>query len=69
MFFTNNVTIDGNGQLTYGLCRWVYFNEFAIDGYGVNTFGFIWGAGSIWTDCGPIPETEWTACTCNSSCY
>jgi hypothetical protein len=68
-FVSNVVDINANGQLVYGLTRFVYASEFAIDGYGLNTFGFIWGAGGIWTSCGAIPVTEWTACECNASCY
>lgn len=32
----------------------------AISGVGLNTFGFLWDAGDIWTDCCVTVTTVWT---------
>lgn len=51
-----DVTVNARGQQDYGL-----YGD-SVDGFGVNTYGFVWSCGSIW-DVGQDPiTTTWIDC-------
>jgi len=59
-----DVEIDGLALLTYGF---VGEDEAALEGLGLNTFGFLWPVNGIWTSCICVDEsveTTWTECDC-----
>lgn len=59
-----NVRIEGQALETFGFTA----NQ-TISGVGLNTFGFLWAAEDIWTDCDGSITTTWTDCTdCTGGC-
>jgi hypothetical protein len=42
-------------------------NSVSISGFGLTTFGFLWGANDIWTNLDNIQQVTWTVdpCDCN----
>lgn len=62
-----NATIDGVGQLTYGLAWWPDTGA-SISGLGLETIGFLWLKNDIWVDCDACVEATWTECDCNDQC-
>jgi len=55
---TFDVQIMGEAVIDYGLTA-----SGVLDGFGLNTFGFIWGRGNIWFACEDTSLTStWTDC-------
>ena len=58
-----NATINGPGQLTYGL-TWNPDTGYSVSGLGLVTFGFLWICNDIWSDADPCVEAVWTETDC-----
>lgn len=63
---THKVTVNGPAALTGGFVGNI--TSWTIGGYGLVTFGFLWGLNDIWTPCCEAQEVTWEACDCNASC-
>ena len=68
MAVSHNVRIDGLAQLTYGLVGNEAGGAMSISGYGLVTFGFLWGVADIWTDVGDCQVVTWDDCPCTVDC-
>lgn len=62
-----NATIDGVGQLTYGL-TWFPLTGQSVSGLGLVTDGFLWLVNDIWVDVNPPTDPNWQECPCNANC-
>lgn len=51
--YSHPVVINPLGQQTFGLVGWR--GTYALSGYGLATFGFVWGIADIWI---PIDNCE-----------
>lgn len=60
-----NVIIDPLALCVAGFCG--NFPTPTLSGYGLDTFGFIWGASAIWVNTDNITQVTWTpdVCDCN----
>lgn len=52
-----DVTVNGRGLLDYGLFG------YSVDGFGINTYGFIWLCSSIWDNADENITTTWVSCS------
>lgn len=41
---------------------------YALSGYGLTTFGFIWGVNDIWVDADDCQDVTWDDCACAEDC-
>jgi len=51
-----DVTLNGLGLNDFG----IYGKS--VDGFGLNTFGFVWACNSIWNPCIDPITTTWVSC-------
>lgn len=64
--YPQRVTINPLGQLTFGFVGWD--GDYALSGYGLDTFGFIWGIADIWHPAEECQAVVWTDCPCSPDC-
>lgn len=60
--YTNDVNYNPTAALSGGFFG--YITEFAIGGYGLVTFGFLWGNADNWAPCCEVYPAVWEECQC-----
>lgn len=64
--YPHRVKINPTAVEDFGLAG--YDGAFAISGYGINTFGFIWGIADIWRVIDDCQSVVWEDCACAEDC-
>lgn len=59
-----DVIVRGGFLVDYG-----FVNELVVDGYALNTFGFLSLCDAIWFNCDDSITTTWNACSTPSGIY
>lgn len=64
--YSHKVKINPVGLLTFGFVG--LDGAYSISGYGLGTFGFVWGVADIWVPTDECAEVTWVACACAEAC-